>query len=185
MRARGLAFARSRADWILAELAKFGPRLAFEDGAIVPVLDQPHRIRLVPGRRRGVWAEGSEILVSGQAEHANRRVTDWLKAEARSVLGAEARQSARRLGRELQRITIRDPKSRWGSCAQNGRLSFSWRLILAPEAVATYVVAHEVAHLLEANHGAKFWRLVDQLHADVGGAREWLKTNGAGLHRYG
>ena len=80
---------------------------------------------------------------------------------------------------------MRDQKSRWGSCTSDGQLSFSWRLILAPSYVLDYVTAHEVAHLVEMNHGARFWRLVDRAVPRLEAARQWLHDHGAELHRYG
>ena len=92
---------------------------------------------------------------------------------------------ASRLDVAYTRVSVRDPRGRWGSCSSTGALSFSWRLILAPEAVLDYVVAHEVSHLVEANHGPRFWTLVGDLHADPAAARSWLKRHGAALHGYG
>jgi len=83
------------------------------------------------------------------------------------------------------RISVRDTRSRWGSCSAKGNLSFSWRLILAPEFVLNYVVAHEVAHLIERNHGPKFWKLVARLDDQADAARKWLRRNGEALHRMG
>ena len=80
---------------------------------------------------------------------------------------------------------MRDTVSRWGSCTARGDLAFSWRLILAPEAVLDYVAAHEVAHLKHLNHGPRFWALVAHLTAEVDGPRRWLKANGTRLLRYG
>ena len=86
-------------------------------------------------------------------------------------------------------VSVRDTTSRWGSCTQGGRLSFSWRLILAPDHVLTYVIAHEVAHLKHMNHGPAFWRTVDELldgkAGEAASARHWLRKHGAALHRYG
>ena len=89
------------------------------------------------------------------------------------------------IGRPPARISMRDTRSRWGSCSRAGNLNFSWRLVMAPENVLDYVVAHEVAHLRELNHSARFWTLVDTLCPDVKDARWWLRTHGAALHRYG
>lgn len=89
------------------------------------------------------------------------------------------------MGKKLGRISLRDPRTRWGSCSGKGDLSFSWRLILAPENVLTYVVAHEVGHLVEMNHSPKYWAVVDGLVEDRKVARKWLKDNGIRLHRYG
>jgi predicted metal-dependent hydrolase len=90
------------------------------------------RIRHRPGERGGVWREGEEIIVTGQAEHLGRRVEDWLKREARREIEKRAYAKAELLGKRISHITIRDGRSRWGSCSPKGRLSFSWRLIMAP-----------------------------------------------------
>ncbi|HIM77598.1 MAG TPA: M48 family peptidase, partial [Rhodospirillales bacterium] len=127
----------------------------------------------------------SEILVAGRHEHVARRGKDWFKSQARELIVSRVREKAQTLDRKPGRITIRDTKSRWGSCSPDGNLSFCWRLVMAPDAVLDYVVAHEVAHLAELNHGPKFWRWVEELTADVEGAKKWLRLNGEALHRYG
>lgn len=183
--AEGLDFARSRTDWILAQLDSLPPRVPFAEGARVPYLGEPHQIRRAPWARRGVWREAGNIWVSGFAEHLSRRVTDHLRQEARRELSGRARDKAAGIGRRVSRVSIRDTRSRWGSCSSDGELNFSWRLILAPEAVLDYVVAHEVAHLVHLNHGPRFWALVDTLTAEVAGPRRWLRENGGALLRYG
>jgi predicted metal-dependent hydrolase len=92
---------------------------------------------------------------------------------------------ADRLGKSVKRVSVRDSRTRWGSCAADGSLSFSWRLALAPADVSTYVVAHEVAHLIEMNHSRRFWRLVERICPHMGRAKAWLDAHGADLHRYG
>ena len=110
---------------------------------------------------------------------------DWFKRQAREHIAPRVREKAQALDKQAGRITIRDTKSRWGSCSPDGNLSFCWRLVMAPDAVLDYVVAHEVAHLAELNHGPKFWRRVGELTADVEGSKQWLRLNGEALHRYG
>lgn len=183
--AEGLRFARDKADWIAARLAAQPPRRPFGDGVVVPVRGVDHVIRHRPEARRGVWAEDGMLSVSGAAEHLPRRVEDWLRREAKRQLADSARVYAARLGRTVGRVSVRDPKARWGSCTARGDLSFSWRLVLAPMAVADYVVAHEVAHLVELNHSADFWRLVSLLVDDVATPRIWLRRHGATLHAFG
>ena len=183
--AEGLDFARRRSPWILKQLAELPPRVPFVEGARVPYLDVPHEIRHAPGQRRAVRREGGAIWVSGFAEHLPRRVADFLKAEARHELGERSRDKAARIGRRVARVSVRDTRSRWGSCSADGRVNFSWRLILAPEAVLDYVVAHEVAHLEQMNHGPRFWSLVARLTSDTEAARRWLRKEGRGLLRYG
>ena len=105
------------------------------------------------------------LKVAGRPEHAARRLRDWLVAEARADLDDRVAWHAGKLGVRARRITLRDQTSRWGSCSASGLLSFSWRLILAPAFVLDYVAAHEVAHLLEMNHGPRFWKLVAERRA--------------------
>lgn len=171
--------------WVRERLAALPPALPFTDGARVPLLGIEHTVRHQPGLIGGTRAEAAAILVGGHAEHVARRVRDFLVAEARREITDRARDKAARLGARIAAVTLRDTRSRWGSCSSTGRLSFSWRLILAPEAVLDYVVAHEVAHLKELNHSPRFWSLCAALVPDVKGPRAWLKANGARLLRYG
>src|SRR5262249_49700007 len=126
-----------------------------------------------------------ELRVRGHAEHVARRVRDHLVALARHELAARARLLAGRIGKKARRISVRDTRSRWGSCSVDGNLSFSWRLVFAPEPVLHYVVAHEVAHLAHLNHGVRFWRLVETLDPEWRRHRAWLARHRAELLRYG
>ncbi len=181
----GFEMARQRISWIARRLAALPARMAFADGARVPFLGVEHPIRHRPGCRGTAWREDGEIHVAGGPEHLARRVGDWLKGEARRRIAPLVAAKAELLGRPAGRVTLRDTRSRWGSCSANGNLSFCWRLVMAPETVLDYVVAHEVAHLAERGHGPRFWRAVAGLTSDAEGARAWLRDNGDGLHRYG
>ncbi len=183
--ADGLAFLRERADWVLARLQRLPERVAFADGAILPLGGEPHRIRHDPGRRRPVTIDGAAIIVSGEAAHLRRRLGDWLRAEARRRIEPLAGGHAAAIGKRITRISVRDQTSRWGSCSPGGRLSVCWRLVLAPASVLDYVVAHVVAHLAEPNHSPSFWKIVDRLTANRAEARAWLRRHGTSLHRYG
>jgi predicted metal-dependent hydrolase len=186
-KAEGLAFVREKTHWILRQLRDLPPRVPFEDGAVIPVLGEDHVIMHRPDERGTVWVEPTEhtINVAGDAPHVPRRVTDWLKKQARSEINARANAAATALDKRILKIQIRDTRSRWGSCSEDARLSFSWRLMMAPENVLAYVVAHEVAHLVELNHSDRFWRLVDRLCPGNEPAKYWLKRHGASLHRFG
>ncbi len=183
--AEALRFVGRHDGWLRARLAALPPQLPFTDGAVVPFLGVDHVIRHAPERRGGTRRENGVILVGGQPEHVARRVRDFLMAEAKRELAERARAKAALIGARVAAVTVRDTRSRWGSCSATGRLSFSWRLILTPEPVLDYVVGHEVAHLREMNHSPRFWALCAQLTADVTAPRAWLKTNGARLLRYG
>lgn len=181
----GLSFIRRQEGWLRQRLAELPEAVPFADGTLLPILGFDHRVRHRPDTRAGVWRSAGEIHVSGQAEHLPRRLTDFLKKEARAEITPRAHALAKEVGRPVGRITLRDTSSRWGSCSSRGDLSFSWRLILAPETVLHYVVAHEVAHLRHMNHGPRFWHLVDTLVDDVETPKRWLRHNGARLMRYG
>ena len=183
---QGLRFLAARREWVAARFRTLHPPLPFAEGAIVPVLGIPHRIR----REFDVGAPpvaivDSEIRVRGEAEHLARRLRDHLVATARREFTHRARRLAFRIGKSVARVSVRDTKSRWGSCSGRANLSFSWRLIFAPESVVDYVVAHEVAHLSEMNHGPRFWRLVESLSPGSAVPREWLRRHRNRLFSYG
>jgi len=178
-------FAGRHAAWVRARLATLPVARPFADGATVPVLGRDHVIRHDPAVRGAGRRADGEIVVGGQPEHTARRVRDLLIAEARRRLTERAHALAAQLGTKVKGITVRDTRSRWGSCSAAGRLNFSWRLILTPESVFDYVVAHEVAHLCEMNHSPRFWTQVARLTAEAGPARAWLRRHGAELLRFG
>jgi predicted metal-dependent hydrolase len=155
----------------------------------MPLRGVDHRIVHRPGERGGVWLESSErgplICVSGERPHVARRVTDFLKREARKDLEAAVARHSKQLGVKPRRMVLRDTVSRWGSCSSTGGLNFSWRLILAPPFVLDYLAAHEVAHIVHMNHSALFWKLARRLHPGTDRAEIWLKVHGASLHRFG
>ncbi len=183
------AFVAEHMGWIRDHLTALPPRVPFTDGAVVPFQGMDHVLTAQPGARGGVWREEGRIFVTGQPEHMRRRVTDWFKSEARAQLVPLVNDMAAAIERDVRRITVKDTRSRWGSCAQGGRLSFSWRLVLAPPFVLRYVAAHESAHLLHANHGPAFKRATSDLLRPYGEnpalARAWLGRHGSGLHRFG
>ncbi len=183
--AEATRFAQANAGWIAARIARLPGRVPFTPGAVVPVLGRP--TCLVHAGHRGPPArlDGDRLLVAGAELHFARRVGDFLKAQARAEIAPRVQRFAAGVGRAAGRLRLGDAKTRWGSCSARGDLSFSWRLILAPDTVLTYVVAHEVAHLVELNHSPRFWRVVDGLVPDARVARGWLKTHGADLLRYG
>lgn len=101
----------------------------------------------------------------------------WLKAKAREEITATAQKWAARMGVSYRALSIRDQKTRWGSCSSRGTLSFNWRLVMAPPAILEYVVIHELAHLKQPNHSKAFWQLTGQYFPDHKRARAWLRSN--------
>lgn len=176
---------RRHARWVLARIDALPPRIPFAPGAVIPFRGTPHRIVHRP-EGRGVVERGEGVLhVFGRPEHLPRRMQDWLRREAGAAISPLALAKAGVVERTVRRVSLRDPRSRWGSCSAQGRLSFSWRLVLAPPMVLDYVVAHEVAHLVEMNHSPAFWRVVDSLTPHAREAKRWLRANGETLHAYG
>jgi predicted metal-dependent hydrolase len=183
-------FAEAHGGWLAARFKRLPDRVAFTPGAMVPLRGAPHRI-VHWSTLRGLTeattdATGAPIIaVTGEAPHVPRRVAEFLKREATRDLHAAVKRHTAALGIPAKSIAVRDTTSRWGSCSAQGRLNFSWRLILAPSFVLDYLAAHEVAHLKEMNHSERFWRLTRRLCARTDEAEAWLKRNGSSLHRYG
>jgi predicted metal-dependent hydrolase len=183
-------FAEKHGGWIAARLHRLPQAAPFADGTRLPFRGVEHRIMHRPEARGTVWTEADAngvplLCVAGAAPHVERRVSDYLAREARRDLEIASRRAAAVLGVAVKRVSVRDQSSRWGSCSTTGVLSYSWRLILAPPFVLNYLAVHEVAHLVEMNHSARFWRLVHQHCPDAHRAKAWLDAYGADLHRYG
>jgi len=191
-----VAFAESRARWIAARLDALPPPSLFRPGAMLQVSGQPCRLeraamrikpRLVPAT-----AEEPMRLVAWGADAAafSRAVERALRAEALRALAERTAAHVRALRAQPPTVAVMDAKARWGSCrpphrGEAGRIRYNWRLILAPPFVLDYVAAHECAHLIEANHGPRFWTLVERLYGEPGAARAWLKAHGTALHALG
>lgn len=184
-RQAGVALLMTHAGWVSDRLAALPDAVPFADGQMVPVDGVSHRIRHLPDGRGGAWLLDGTLCVTGRPEFLRRRVTDFLRARARAQMGGLAAAKAALGGLVPRRVTVKDTQSRWGSCASDGSISFSWRLVMAPAFVQDYVAAHEVAHLRHMNHGKRFWALVDRLTPHTAQAIPWLHTEGARLLRIG
>jgi predicted metal-dependent hydrolase len=183
-------FAEKHRAWIAARFGRLPKPAPFAHGSELPLRGVTHSIVHRRGARGTVWTEsdscGDRLLcVAGEAEHVSRRITDYLKRQAKRDVEIAAKHYAEKLGVTFRRISIRDQASRWGSCSTTGMLSFSWRLVLAPRYVLDYLAAHEIAHLVEMNHSARFWRVLRRICPDLERAKAWLDVHGTDLHRYG
>ncbi len=182
---RALDWAREQSAWIEAQRAKAGAVIAIAEGAYVPVEGEPLLIVATGTPGRQIGREDGRLLVGGPADHAGGRVLRWLKTQAKAALTEETQALARAHGLPLGKVSIGDPRARWGSCTARGDIRYSWRLILAPRHVRLATVAHEVAHLKHMHHGPDFHALVRAISpVDPDAARAWLRREGAGLHRY-
>ncbi|WP_114284040.1 M48 family metallopeptidase [Candidatus Halocynthiibacter alkanivorans] len=176
------AFLRDQDGWIRKHLAD-------SPGAVVPgfggrMVFRGEDCPIVPGRGRVVRYVNGELHVPGDPELVAIRLQAWLKLQAREVLTEAVEYYSEELGRSYGRLSLRDTRSRWGSCTSEGNLMLSWRLVMAPADVSDYVAAHEVAHLAQMNHSPRFWAVVEQLYPQYQPARQWLRDQGQTLHRY-
>lgn len=178
--AEALSFARSKEEWIRQHLAGQPDLEEVQVGGNIPIEGVDRRIVATTGRR--VLLGRDTVAVPKGAE--GRRLARFLKELARDRLSGACDDYAAILGRSYNTLSLRDTRSRWGSCSSHGGLMFSWRLILAPPDVLHYVAAHEVAHLVEMNHSPAFWAQVERVFGSYDAPRRWLRENGATLHRY-
>lgn len=177
-----LAFAQEKEAWIRKHLAARVADVPVGLGAVVPVGGRPHEV--VAGSGRKIRFDDGRVVVPGAPERAGPRLAGHLKAIARARLSEASDHYAAKLGKPYSAITLRDTRSRWGSCTAQGRLMYSWRLILGPPEVLDYVAAHEVAHLAQMNHAPVFWEEVERIYGDYKEPRAWLRRQGSELHRY-
>ena len=190
-----LAFAQSRADWIAARAAELPAPTAFAPGVVIELAGAPCRLeraamRIRPTLKPATEDEPARLIASGEGIAFSRAVERALRAEGLARLQARTAIHAAALGCAPAPVSLQDARSRWGSCrpahaGQPAAIRYNWRLVLSPPDVLDYVAAHECAHLIEANHGPRFWALVRQLYGDPAAARAWLKTHGARLHAVG
>jgi len=178
-------FLERHRGWLEEKLGKIPEEPLVRPGIKIPLRGVPHLIVHEPGTRGTVTAatiDGQPALViSGDTRHLPRRLADFLKREAKREIEPLVARHTAHVGRRAKSIRYKDTSSRWGSCTSDGVLSFSWRIMMAPPPVINYLVAHEVAHLKEMNHGPRFWNLCETLCPDTERCKAWLKRNGTAL----
>ncbi len=177
-----MEFALGHESWVRAALARRPTQSLLRMGDTVLV--EGRLLTLAPGTTRSPVIAGDSLLLPGDPAQAATRTAAYLKTLARDRLAAASDHYAAQIGRKVTRITLRDTRSRWGSCAHDGALMYSWRLIMAPPPVLTYVAAHEVAHMVEMNHSDAFWDVVNRLYPGWQAQRKWLHAHGRELHAY-
>jgi len=174
-------FAESKKSWLKSKKKSFEPPILVSEGIKIPVAGTQTKILF--SNVREPKKVGSILFVSKE-KPVSIQVKKYLKEIGRIHLAYICKEFAERLGSKVHKITLRDTRSRWGSCSNDAKLMFSWRLIMAPEDVLAYVAAHEVAHLKHMNHSKDFWETVEYLFGPYKEERGWLKQNGSSLHLY-
>lgn len=177
----GMAFLRDRETWLRRHLADIAPETPVRIGGSVPFRGEPLAIVAGDVKRARFGPQG--LIVPPDAEKVGTRVAAFLKLQARDALATASDRYAAALGKPYGRMSLRDTRSRWGSCSSVGDLMYSWRLVMAPPQVLDYVAAHEVAHLQHMDHSPRFWATVERLFPNHKACRAWLKDHGGSLHR--
>lgn len=183
-------FTRKQHDWIVTKLGDCIRPEPFAPGQVITI--KGHEVTLaelagVISARPVQTADGGwQLVTSGDAATFARRIERYLRQKALKTLQTETAAYAARLGFDGVKVSLFDAKGRWGSCTPGRKaIRYSWRIILAPPSVLSYLCAHEVAHLRHPDHSPRFWAEVKALYGgDYKPARNWLKTEGKGLFRY-
>ncbi len=175
-------FVSEREGWLRKHLADVAPTTSIAFGATLPF--RGRNVTLRPADVRRPMIEEDALILPPEPDKLPVRLKAFLKTQARDTLALACDAYATKLGKPYGKLTLRDTRSRWGSCSSAGDLMFSWRLIMAPPEILNYVAAHEVAHLAEMNHSPAYWAVCGNLYPDYKYARRWLRTEGNALHSY-
>lgn len=175
-------FVEDKRHWLDAQRATFTPPICIGTADSIPFEGQ--MLRVSPERITGTKLCNTENVLAAPLDpmKRSRAIQAFYKVAARDRLAEACDRHSVTLGQSFNRITLRDTRSRWGSCTSQGGLMFSWRLIMAPPDVLNYVAAHEVAHLVEMNHSPAFWKVVEDICPEFDRHRSWLRKEGAALH---
>jgi predicted metal-dependent hydrolase len=188
----GHEFIRERSEWIAKTLAKIEvadeivASRSLSDGTTVPFIGWDLTLRLLdgPSGRVTLKPASGELWVrvpDSKRETVAAALERWYRRQAKEVFSERLDAIVERNGTAYERVTIRDQKTRWGSCSSSGTISFNWRLLLAPESVMDYVIEHEAAHIEVRDHSSRFWALLDRRVPDWRDSRLWLKRHGGTL----
>ena len=180
---KAVEFVDSHRDWIQNMLARLPAAGCFENGESITLMGQKIIIMHRPGQRGTVIKDGF-LIVGGEPEFLHRRVCDFIKKYAAKELYKLSCAKAKQIGCSVRRVTLKDTKSRWGSCSSQSNINYNWRIILAPAHVIDYLVCHEVSHLAHQDHSPAFWNCVASLCPDYEDGRRWLKIRGKELYRW-
>ncbi len=181
-------FAQDHEEWVKDTLSKLAPPLPFKDGTHLPIFGDTVRLSIHTDstlKRTKITQHDDVLEVQTYMDEPTNRITAHIKKIAQAGLADMATDKADMINKSISTVTVRDTKSRWGSCSHKRELSFSWRLIFAPYDAIDYVVAHEVAHLIHMDHSKDFWTLCRSLSCNYVEGKFWMKNHGNELMRYG
>lgn len=174
------AFVRGHGEWVLRKLDEFAGRpvprhLSIRDGIRLPVFGEDVEVRVVPGGNRVLWREDALVIAARADADLDALARRGLQRKALDYFALRLGHYAARMGRAAPTLRLSSARMRWGSCSTSSGIRLNWRLVHLPPRCADYVVAHEMAHLVEMNHGRRFWEVVAGLCPDWREARAELK----------
>lgn len=188
-------FLHQKADWVRRKLAEqaqiveaIPPLIEYKMGAGLPLMNEQLTLVLGHGTQSAITREDNNLhlLLSRRSRKPEQQqIRDllgrWYQQQALKILTDKTRRLTLSLGLKYQEVTIKATRSKWGHCTNRGAIQYNWHILLAPEAVVDYLVAHEVSHLRHHNHSAAFWALVASVCPDYQALRLWLKQQGGSL----
>lgn len=174
-------FLKEAQGWMEGQISKAPQLIDIHTCTKISLMGKDLDLSYHGSRRVSFLQEENKLHIMAPTPHFGLSLEKWLRQTLLAYCEDKSAYYSEILGVNVKRVSVREAKSRWGSCSAQGALSYNWRLIFAPKEVIDYVVAHEVAHLREMNHSLRFWRLVARLHPDAQKARQWLKINGSTL----
>lgn len=180
---KAISFVEEHQDWIQKNLAKIPLSAKFTNGDSFSFMGKSIIINHSLSQR-GAQIKDGFLFIGGSKEFLHRRVCDFIKKQAQKELFSLSCFFAQKINCKIHNITLKDTKSRWGSCSNKNNINYNWRIALAPYFVIEYLVCHEVSHLAHQNHSADFWQCVAELCPQYQEGRNWLKTNGKELYKY-
>ena len=179
-----LKFLESKENWLKENLLKISNKKVHVDiGRLIPIFGTKKHIKIC-SESSNVRIIGNSIRIPTTVSKPGLAVENFLKKLAKEEITSVANYYCGKLGVSYASIKLRDTRSRWGSCSSNSNLMFSWRIIMAPRNIISYLVAHEVTHLKHFNHSREFWFEVFSIFGSYENERNWLRTEGTDLHFY-
>ncbi len=181
------AFAEGHESWMQDKLRDLPPLTHFTDGTIIPIFGVRTQIKIhhEPDLKvTKITLEDGILHIRTNKDDPSSRIIRFLKGLVKEELSILSKEKAARIHKPIESVSVRDTKSRWGSCSYDGHLSYSWRLIFAPPESFDYVVAHEVAHLQHLDHSKAFWTLCRDLSKNYDEGKYWMKNHASELMRY-
>ncbi len=179
---KALLFLKEHLDWVKKNRIRQAPFL-FKDGNEVSILGIVYQIKYDETKKTGVEIKDGVLFVGGEKSFLHRRIVNFAKKELLKYIDDKAHSFSLLINRKINRISLKDTTSRWGSCSTKNNLNFCYKLAFAPLFVIDYLIAHEVAHLKEMNHSDAFWKTVALMPVERAKASNWLRKNGKNLIR--